>query len=109
MASQSDPVRFGIIGLGVGKSRVKQAATTAGRSWWRCVTCRRSWPKRRRRSTAATGIPTTAPYLERQDIDAVGIFTPSGTHGDLASRASRPASTRLRPSPWTFPRRKSTR
>ena len=30
MASQHDPVRFGIIGLGVGKSRMKQAATTDG-------------------------------------------------------------------------------
>ena len=30
MSLQNDPIRFGIIGLGVGRSRVKQAANTAG-------------------------------------------------------------------------------
>ncbi len=84
MASQQDPVRFGIIGLGVGKSRVKQAATTAGAELVAVCDLQEELAAAQAAEYGCDWHTDHRSLLERQDIDAVGIFTPSGTHGDLA-------------------------
>jgi len=87
MAGQERPVRFGIVGLGVGKSRVKMAAGTPGARLVAVCDLQADLAK----STAEHyGCQWHADYralLDRPDIDVVGIFTPSGTHGDLAIQA----------------------
>lgn len=84
MAAQQDPVRFGIIGLGVGKSRVKQAATTAGARLVAVCDLQEELATAQAAEYGCDWHTDHRALLERQDIDAVGIFTPSGTHGDLA-------------------------
>ena len=84
MAAQNDPIRFGIIGLGVGRSRVKQAANTAGAQLVAVCDLQESLATAQAAEYGCDWHTDHRALLERQDIDAVGIFTPSGTHGDLA-------------------------
>ena len=84
MSSQHDPIRFGIIGLGVGRSRVKQAANTAGAQLVAVCDLQESLATAQAAEYGCDWHTDHRALLERQDIDAVGIFTPSGTHGDLA-------------------------
>ena len=84
MSLQNDPIRFGIIGLGVGRSRVKQAANTAGAQLVAVCDLQESLATAQAAEYGCDWHTDHRALLERQDIDAVGIFTPSGTHGDLA-------------------------
>jgi predicted dehydrogenase len=85
----ADEVRFGIVGLGVGRSRAKMALEARGARLV-CV-CDLQEEKVRAFAGEAGCDWTTSldDLLARKDIDAVGIFTPSGTHCDLAVRAIR--------------------
>lgn len=78
------PVGFGIIGLGYGEGRAKLIKETAGAQLVAVST------RSEARASAAAeklGVPAYTDYremLERDDIDVVGIYTPSGQHRDIA-------------------------
>ena len=82
-----DEVRFGILGLGVGSSRAKIAANTPGAR----LVCVCDLQEEKVKATAEElGCDWTTDYKEmfgRDDIDAIGTFTPSGTHADFAIQA----------------------
>ena len=83
----SDEVRFGICGLGMGRSRAKYVTDTAGA---RLVAVCDVLEERGTEAAGEFGCEWIADYdelLARDDIDVVGIFTPSGTHAGFARRA----------------------
>ena len=83
----ADEVRFGILGLGVGRSRAKIAAETSGAR----LVCVCDLQEDKLRLTAEElGCDWTTDYqvmFQRDDIDAIGVFTPSGTHANFAIQA----------------------
>ena len=83
----SDVVRFGIVGLGMGRNRAKQALEAEGAELV-CV-CDLQEEKAKAFAEEAECDWTTSydDMLARKDVDAVGVFTPSGTHCDLAVQA----------------------
>ena len=84
---ENNVVRFGIIGLGVGASRAKIAANTPG-SKLICVCDLKE--EHASKIAMEYGCDWTTDYesmIARDDIDAIGIFTPSGTHADFAIAA----------------------
>lgn len=81
-------IRFGISGLGVGRSRA-QSVLKHERAQLTAVCDLR--PEVARRFAEEWGCAATTSVEEmaaRDDVDVVGIFTPSGTHGDLAIKAA---------------------
>ncbi len=83
----ADEVRFGIVGLGMGRGRAKAALEAEGA---RLVCVCDLQEERAVEFAEEAGCDWTASLddlLGREDIDAVGIFTPSGTHCDLAVQA----------------------
>lgn len=86
MANQ-EQVRFGIMGLGVGSSRAKMAAQAGGADL--VVVCDLQESKVKQRADEL-GCEWTTDYqamFNRDDIDAIGVFTPSGTHCRFAREA----------------------
>lgn len=87
MASSATPVRFGIVGLGMGAGRAKTVPNTPGAEL--VAVC--SLVEEQARAVAKElGCEWTLNYddlLARDDIDAIGVFTPSGWHCDFAIRA----------------------
>ena len=85
--SSADPVRFAIIGLGMGRNRAKLATETEGAEL--AVVC--SLDEARARDTArefnCDWSTSFAEVVHRDDVDVVGILTPSGTHCRLAVEA----------------------
>lgn len=81
------PVKFGILGLGRGAKVAKTAAKTKGAE----LVCVCDLQEDRAREVAEElNCEWTVDYdkmLGRDDIDAVGVFTSSGTHCDLAIKA----------------------
>lgn len=80
-------VRFGILGLGVGASRARMASKTKGAELV-CV-CDLQEEKARQigEELNCDWYTDYEKMLTRDDIDAIGVFTPSGTHGDYAIKA----------------------
>ena len=83
----ANEVKFGILGLGVGSSRAKIAANTPGAR----LVCVSDLQEEKAKARAEEyGCDWTTDYremFERDDIDAIGAFTPSGTHADFAIQA----------------------
>jgi len=83
----ADEVRFGILGLGVGAGRAKAAANTPGA---RLVCICDLQEKKAKTMAEELECDWTTDYQEmfnQGDIDAIGVFTPSGTHADFAIQA----------------------
>ena len=83
----ADDVRFGILGLGVGSSRARMATETDGAKLV-CV-CDLQEEKVTARADEL-GCEWTTDYQEmfaRDDVDVLGVYTPSGTHCDYAIEA----------------------
>ncbi len=84
-----EPVRFGIVGLGMGASRAKTAAQTPGAE----VTCVCDILADRARAVSAElGCDFCTHYAEllaRADVECVGVFTPSGMHAEFGIQAAR--------------------
>lgn len=82
-----DDIRFAIIGLGMGTSRAKKAANTPG-SKLVCV-CDLIEEKAKNLATELECDWNTDmnEVFERDDVDVVGVMTPSGTHADIAIKA----------------------
>ncbi|RLI00455.1 hypothetical protein DRO38_06435, partial [Candidatus Bathyarchaeota archaeon] len=83
----SSPVRFGILGLGVGANRARLAAETRDAELV-CV-CDLQEEKAKQIAEELNCEWTTRydDMLRREDIDVIGVFTPSGTHCDCAIKA----------------------
>jgi len=83
----SDPVRFGILGLGMGANWARLVTETMDAE----LVCVCDLQEGRAREVAKElSCEWTTLYdemLKRKDIDVVGIFTPSGTHCDYAVKA----------------------
>ena len=83
----AEEVRFAIVGLGMGRDRAEKCSQTPGA---RLVAVCDSWEERGRAVEEALGvewIPNYQDVLARDDIDVVGIWTPSGLHCSMAIEA----------------------
>jgi len=82
-----DPVKFGILGLGMGVYRARFIPMTEGARLI-CV-CDLQEDKARQVAEELSCEWTTSydEMLRRDDIDVIGVFTPSGTHCDYAIKA----------------------
>jgi len=82
-----EPVRFGILGLGMGAIRARLVTETTGAE----LLCVCDLQETRAREVAEElNCEWTTRYddmLKREDIDVIGVFTPSGTHCDFAVKA----------------------
>ncbi|HIE53132.1 MAG TPA: Gfo/Idh/MocA family oxidoreductase [Armatimonadetes bacterium] len=78
------PVRFGIVGLGVGRSRARMVKETAGAELVCVCDLREEVARTFAEEQNCAWTTDYEELLAREDVDAVGIFTPSGTHADLA-------------------------
>ncbi len=84
----AEAIRFGIVGLGVGAGRAKRATQTPGAE----LVCVCSLEEDRAKQIAGDlncdWMTNYEKMLERDDIDVVGVFTPSGTHADFSIMAA---------------------
>jgi len=85
----ADEIRFGIVGLGMGANRAKIATQTPGAR----LVCVCSIQEGRAEQVAGElNCDWTTDYqkmLERDDIDVVGVLTPSGLHAEFAMMAAK--------------------
>lgn len=85
----ADEIRFGIVGLGMGANRAKIATQTPGAK----LVCVCSIQEGRAEQVAGElNCDWTTDYqkmLERDDIDVVGVLTPSGLHADFSMMAAK--------------------
>ncbi|MCY3556400.1 MAG: Gfo/Idh/MocA family oxidoreductase [Gemmatimonadetes bacterium] len=84
----TDPVGFGVIGLGMGAVRARFISETEGA---RLVAVAELDEERGRKAEAEYGIDWYRDYrrlLDRDDIDVITVMTPSGTHADFAIAAA---------------------
>ncbi|MBI4553169.1 MAG: Gfo/Idh/MocA family oxidoreductase [Candidatus Latescibacteria bacterium] len=84
----ADTVGFGVIGLGMGASRAELIHQMAGA---RLVAVADIDPARGQKAAAKYGIEWYDDYrrlLDRTDIDAIMVMTPSGTHADFVIAAA---------------------
>ena len=82
-------IRFAVVGLGMGKGRSEICRQTTGAEL--TAVCDLS-EERGREAERAWGVPWVASYdklLARDDVDAVGLWTPSGSHAAMAVQALR--------------------
>lgn len=83
----ADDVRIGIVGTGMGYDRARKAASTPGAKL--VAICTKDEERGQKAATELDCelITELDDLLARPDIDAVGVFTPSGWHCDFAIRA----------------------
>ena len=81
------PVRFGIAGLGVGRSRVKMVLEAAGAELAAVYDGRLDSGRELAAGWGCEAAGSFEELIRRPDVDVIGIFTPSGTHADLAIQA----------------------
>ncbi len=77
-----EPVRFVIVGMGMGKSRARQMKNTPGTTLAGVVDRDEA---RARAAGEELGVEWTtdlAPWLRRSDVDAVFVVTPTGLHAE---------------------------
>ena len=82
-------IRFAVVGLGMGRKRSEICRQTSGAEL--AAVCDLS-EERGRAAERAWGVPWVASYdelLARDDVDAVGLWTPSGSHAGMAVQALR--------------------
>ena len=82
-----DPVRFGVVGLGMGHNRAGEIVKTSGLRLVQVCDLRE---ERRKRSSEAYGVPAAADFdemLNNPEIEAVMILNETGRHCELADRA----------------------
>jgi len=85
----TEPVRFAIVGLGMGMPRARMCQQTEGA---RLVAVCDINEQRGRKAEAELGVPWVSDYgklLERDDIDVVFLLTPSGMHAEMGIQAAR--------------------
>ncbi|HPP11741.1 MAG TPA: Gfo/Idh/MocA family oxidoreductase, partial [bacterium] len=83
----ANEIRFGIVGLGMGRGRAEIATRTPGA---KLVAVCDIWEERGKLAEKELGCRWYRDYeemLKRDDLDVVGVFTPSGTHGQFLLKA----------------------
>ncbi|MBT3266178.1 Gfo/Idh/MocA family oxidoreductase [Candidatus Poribacteria bacterium] len=80
-------VRIGILGLGVGSSRAKMAAESENAELVCICDLQEDKAKARAEELGCEWTTDLDAMLGRDDIDAVGVFTSSGTHARFAMQA----------------------
>ncbi len=83
----SDEIRFGICGLGMGRGRAEVVTQTPGAILVAVCDLLEERGREAAEALACEWIQDYDDMLARDDIDVVGVFTPSGTHADFAQRA----------------------
>ena len=87
MGADRPVIRFGIAGMGVGRSRAKFVTQTAGAQLVAIFDRRQDNGRKLASEWGCEVAGSFEDLIRRPDVDVVGIFTPSGTHGDLAMQA----------------------
>ncbi len=83
----AEVLRFGIVGLGMGRARANLIPETPGAE---LVAVCDVWEERGRKAQEELGCEWTRDYdemLARDDIDIIGVFTPSGMHAEFSLMA----------------------
>jgi len=83
----SSPVRFGILGLGVGASRARMVTETVGAELACVCDLQESKAREIAKELRCEWTTRYEDMLKKEDIDVIGVFTPSGTHCDFAIKA----------------------
>jgi len=84
---ENDPVRFVVVGLGMGHNRAKLIKETPGVELVGVCDIRED---RARRTAEACNVPYTLDvreWLERDDVEVVFVLTETGRHGEIALQA----------------------
>jgi UDP-N-acetyl-2-amino-2-deoxyglucuronate dehydrogenase len=82
-------IRFGIAGMGVGRSRARMALEAQGAQLTAIFDRRRDNAAALAAEWGCAAAGSFEELIARDDVDVVGVFTPSGTHGDLCIQALR--------------------
>lgn len=83
----SEIVRFGILGLGIGASRARMVPKTKGAKLVCVCDLQEEKAKQVAEELGCEWCTDYEKMLKRDDIDVIGVFTPSGTHADYAIMA----------------------
>ncbi len=86
---EGQPVRFGIAGMGVGRSRARMALQAPGAQLTAIFDRRPDTARALAQEWGCAAAGSFEELINRHDVDVVGVFTPSGTHGDLCIQAMR--------------------
>ena len=84
---QDDPVRFVVVGLGMGHNRARQIVETPGT---RLLGVCDQVEERARRTGEACDVPYTTdlrPWLDDDDVEAIFVLTETGRHAQVALQA----------------------
>lgn len=85
----SNPVGFGIIGLGMGHERARWIVKTEGAKLVAVCDLNEERLKKSMTEFGCDGYTDFKKMLRRKDLDVVMVMTPSGTHADFAIAAAR--------------------
>ncbi|NOY83178.1 MAG: Gfo/Idh/MocA family oxidoreductase [Kiritimatiellaeota bacterium] len=84
---EADPVRFVVIGLGMGHNRAQQVVKTPGATLVGVCDLRK---ERAERTSQTCAVPYTLDFrewLERDDVEVVYVMTETGRHAEIALEA----------------------
>lgn len=80
-------VRFAVVGLGMGKKRAEQCAQTPGAELAAVCDISENRGRKAEKEWSVPWIRNFDELIARDDIDVVGLWTPSGSHSKLAQAA----------------------
>jgi len=83
------PVRFAIVGLGMGMGRANLCQQVAGAELAAVCDLDEQRGKRAEAKFGVPWIPDYAKLLERDDVDVVFLLTPSGMHAEMGIQAAK--------------------
>src|SRR5688500_8359255 len=83
----AEVIRFGIVGTGMGFDRARKASKTPGAQLVAVCTLDEERGSKAADEMGCELIRDYEAMLARPDIDAVGVYTPSGRHCDFAIQA----------------------
>ena len=86
--NRTETIGFGIIGTGMGGNRARMTLATEGAALRAVCDLRAETAQARGAEWDCDWTTSPAELMARDDVDVVGVFTPSGTHGDLAIAAA---------------------
>ncbi|HEX2036779.1 MAG TPA: Gfo/Idh/MocA family oxidoreductase [Chloroflexota bacterium] len=89
MSDTGQVIRFGIAGMGVGRSRARMALQAQGAQLTAIFDRRQDNAAKLAAEWGCDAAESFEALINRDDVDVIGIFTPSGTHADLAIQAMR--------------------